>query len=104
MYDKEILSIYLNEKPDENVEEQVVVEDDVSTKPRVLLFNDEIHTFDEVVEQIMKAINCSFDHAEALTWEVHTKGKATVYDGEMDECIRVSSVLEEIDLHTQILM
>jgi len=35
---------------------------------------------------------------------VHTRGKACVYTGEMPECLRVSHVLEEIALHTQIEM
>ncbi len=70
---------------------------------RVILFNDDWHTFDEVIAQIIKATNCSFEKARALTFEVHVKGKAVVYSGELKECLRVSSILEEIALHTQIL-
>jgi ATP-dependent Clp protease adaptor protein ClpS len=68
----------------------------------VILFNDEIHTFDEVIDQLIKALRCDTAKAEALTWEVHTNGKAAVYQGEMSECLKVNSVLEEIGLHTQI--
>ncbi len=71
---------------------------------KVILFNDDIHTFDEVITQLMKAIRCSTDKAESLAWEVHSRGKAVVYTGEMQECLRVNSVLEEIALHTQIEM
>lgn len=70
---------------------------------RVVLFNDEIHTFDEVIGQIIKATGCSPVRAEALTLEVHHVGKAIVYDGDMSQCLRVSGILEEIALHTQIL-
>lgn len=70
---------------------------------RVILFNDDWHTFDEVIAQIIKATNCSFEKARALTFEVHVKGKAVVFSGELNECLRVSSILEEIALHTQIL-
>jgi ATP-dependent Clp protease adaptor protein ClpS len=70
---------------------------------RVMLFNDEWHSFDEVITQIQKATRCSFDVARALTFEVHVKGKAMVFEGALIECLRVSSVLEEIALHTQIL-
>jgi len=69
---------------------------------KVLLFNDDWHTFDEVIAQLMKAINCSFNHARSLAFEVHVKGKAVVFEGKLEECLRVSSVLEEIALHTQI--
>lgn len=75
---------------------------DVNFPAKVILFNDDFHTFDEVIAQIIKAINCSYEKAEAITWEAHNKGKAIVYSGELSECLRVSSVLEEIALHTQI--
>ncbi|HQJ75301.1 MAG TPA: ATP-dependent Clp protease adaptor ClpS [Bacteroidota bacterium] len=69
---------------------------------KVILFNDNIHSFDEVIAQLIKAIKCSTKHAENLAWEVHTKGKACVYEGEIEDCLRVSGILEEIGLHTQI--
>jgi ATP-dependent Clp protease adaptor protein ClpS len=69
---------------------------------KVILFNDEIHTFEEVITQIIKAIRCGREKAEALTWEVHHTGRAMVYAGEMLRCVEVSAVLEEIQLMTQI--
>ncbi|MBM4175516.1 MAG: ATP-dependent Clp protease adaptor ClpS [Ignavibacteria bacterium] len=75
---------------------------DVGLPAKVILFNDEVHTFDEVIAQIIKAVGCSFDKAEAMTLEVHLRGKAVVFFGEISECLKVSGVLEEIALHTQI--
>jgi ATP-dependent Clp protease adapter protein ClpS len=77
---------------------------DVSLQPpaKVILFNDEVHTFEEVITQIIKATGCDTAKAEALTWEVHNTGKAMVFEGEITKCVRVSAVLEEIDLATQI--
>ena len=74
----------------------------IQTPAKVILFNDEVHTFEEVIGQIIKATGCDLTKAEALTWEVHNSGKAMVYEGEMRTCVRVSAVLEEIDLATQI--
>ncbi|MBI3003943.1 MAG: ATP-dependent Clp protease adaptor ClpS [Ignavibacteriales bacterium] len=74
----------------------------VQEPAKVILYNDEVHTFDEVIGQIIKAIRCESVKAEALTWEVHNTGKAVVFEGPMDECMLVSAVLEEIALHTQI--
>ena len=81
---------------------EVATPNDTSLSSKVILFNDEIHDIDEVIQQIVKAISCSESKAEDLAWEVNNKGKACVYDGEMDECLRVSGCLEEIGLHTQI--
>ncbi|MBN1278317.1 MAG: ATP-dependent Clp protease adaptor ClpS [Chlorobium sp.] len=69
---------------------------------RVVLFNDEEHSFDEVIFQIIKAVNCSRSKAEKLTWEVHSKGRAIVYSGSIERCIYISAVLEEIALKTEI--
>ena len=74
----------------------------VQEPAKVILYNDEEHTFDEVIEQIIKAIRCDPAKAEALTWEVHNSGKAAVFEGTMDDCLQVSHILEEIALHTQI--
>jgi ATP-dependent Clp protease adapter protein ClpS len=84
--------------------EQHDLEDEVLTQEpaKVILFNDEVHTFDEVIIQLMKAIRCTQTKAESLAWEVHNSGKAVVYSGEMLKCMEVSSILEEIKLMTQI--
>ncbi|ABL64116.1 ATP-dependent Clp protease adaptor ClpS [Chlorobium phaeobacteroides] len=69
---------------------------------RVVLYNDEEHTFDEVISQIIKAVQCNRQKAERCTWEVHTKGRSVVFVGMIDRCIKVSAVLEEIALKTEI--
>jgi ATP-dependent Clp protease adaptor protein ClpS len=74
----------------------------VDQPAKVILFNDEVHSFDEVIGQIIKATGCDMPKAESLTWEVHTSGKAMVFEGEMDNCLKVSHILEEIALNTQI--
>jgi len=70
---------------------------------KVILFNDDIHSFDEVINQLIKAIGCSFEEARARAFEAHVKGKAAVFSGDLTKCLAVSSILEEIALHTQIV-
>ncbi len=92
----------------EQTHERPEADDDIATTtdrpPRVILFNDNIHTFDEVITQLVKATGCTHDRAESFAMEVHTKGKAAVFEGSVEECIRVTSILDEIGLHTQIEM
>jgi len=83
-------------------ERDVDVDVALQTPARVILFNDEVHSFDEVISQLIKALKCDTITAEGLTWEVHNNGKATVFEGPMEESVKVSGVLEEIALHTQI--
>ena len=84
--------------------EQHELEEDVAIQEpaKVVLFNDEVHTFDEVIVQLIKAVRCTHTRAEGLAWEVHNSGKAVVYTGEIFRCMEVSHVLEEIELMTQI--
>ena len=82
-----------------DIEEQDI---SIGLGSKVVLFNDDWHTFEEVISQIIKATKCSFVEARDKTFEVHTKGKAVVFSGEMSDCLKVSGILEEILLHTQI--
>src|SRR5438067_12983249 len=70
---------------------------------RVILFNDNLHTFDEVGLQIAKATGCTWDEGEAQAWRVHAHGRAPIFEGDVLDCVRVSSVLEEIALRTQVI-
>lgn len=85
---------------------EVLVKEDDGTGSdhpwHVILFNDEVHTFDEVIGQLIKATGCSKGRAEKLAWKVHTEGKANVYEGTFEECFGVQAVLKEIQLVTEI--
>ncbi|MCX7737211.1 MAG: ATP-dependent Clp protease adaptor ClpS [Candidatus Kapabacteria bacterium] len=98
--ESKILNIYSSTETFD--EPEIGVIDGIDLSAKVILFNDDIHSFDEVIEQLIKAINCSYEKAESLAFEVHNKGKACVFEGDLNECLRVSSILEEIALHTQI--
>jgi len=97
---------YASERASPAPETEVAVdveEEERTDEPwRVILYNDEIHTFDEVISQIIKATGCSTAQAEKLAWEVHTNGKAAVYEGSFEDCFKVQGVLREIQLVTEI--
>ena len=78
------------------------VSDAVRSPWRLILYDDDIHTFDEVINQLMKATGCDLSRAEYLTNKVHNEGKATVHEGEFEECLRIDGVLKEIQLVTEI--
>ncbi len=87
----------------EKVHTQVAeISTDVTDRARVILYNDEWHTFDEVIGQLMKAVRCSYPEAEHMAWTVHTLGKCKVFEGPLEACLHVSAVLEEIQLITSV--
>lgn len=78
------------------------VEESVDTPWRLILYDDDIHTFEDVISQLMKATGCSLSEAEDKTWKVHHEGKALVHEGEFEDCLRIDGVLKEIQLVTEI--
>jgi ATP-dependent Clp protease adapter protein ClpS len=91
-------------KPDFIKEPQIQISDDENDlfSAKVILFNDNEHDFDEVIDQLMIAINCSEEKAYLLTMQVHKSGHAVVYSSDYNQCLKVSSILEEIQLKTKI--
>jgi ATP-dependent Clp protease adaptor protein ClpS len=69
---------------------------------QAVLFNDEVHTFDEVILQIQKATGFSLERATEITWRVHNNGKAVVYIGSKTDCEKVAGVLGQIRLLVQV--
>lgn len=88
--------------PQKEVITDVLEEERLDNPWRVILFNDDIHTFDEVIYQVTKATGCSAKGAEKIAWTVHLEGKACAFEGSFEECFRVQGVLREIQLVTEI--
>ena len=83
-------------------ETAVAEQEKVETPWRVVLFDDDVHTFDDVIGQLVKATGWSPERAERHAWAVHTQGKDLVFSGDFFECFRVQGVLREIQLVTEI--
>lgn len=69
----------------------------------VILYNDEIHTFDEVIYQVQKATRVSLKTAFEITLEAHTMGKAVCFRGALPDCEKVVGILREIQLQVEII-
>jgi ATP-dependent Clp protease adaptor protein ClpS len=88
--------------PEIDVLEQTEEEESIATPWRLILYDDDVHTFDEVIDQLIKALGCTLSRAEELTLKVHNEGKALVFEGSFEECLKINSVLQEIQLITEI--
>lgn len=86
----------------ETTRQETGAETELGNPWQVVLFNDEVHTFDEVILQVQKATGCSLERAVEITFRVHHNGKAVVYIGSKDDCGKVASVLKQIRLLTQV--
>jgi ATP-dependent Clp protease adapter protein ClpS len=94
---------YQNENFTEVIEE-ITDSDNTKYGSKVILFDDNYHTFNQVIKQLQKAIGCSEEEGFIHALAVHTTGKSEVYKGDMKNCLRVSTILQEIYLKTRIVI
>ena len=67
-------------------EEVEVLEDVVTSDVRdLVVFNDEVNTFDHVIDTLIKICKHTLEQAEQCTLLIHYKGKCTVKIGSFDE-------------------
>jgi ATP-dependent Clp protease adaptor protein ClpS len=70
---------------------------------KVLLFNCDCHTFDEVEKVVMKATRCTLSRARQISGEVNSRGSAVVYDGPLERCEAVAEVIASIGLRVKVV-
>ena len=64
----------------------------------VIVFDNPINTWDEVIGILQKATGCSLEEAENETWEVHHQGRSVVHHGDRDECERAAAIIRTIGI------
>ena len=64
---------------DEAVIEELIDERDL------VVFNDDVNTFDHVIESLIKVCKHEPEQAEQCTWIIHYKGKCQVKRGDYDK-------------------
>lgn len=72
------------ENPKRQYEEEVLVLDDTDDVYKLVLHNDDVHTFDYVIDSLIEVCKHTLEQAEQCTILVHYKGKCTVKTGSMD--------------------
>lgn len=68
----------------------------------VVLYNDNVHAFDDVVRQVQKATGAPEAEAVAITLQAHETGRAVCFVGACERCQDVADVLREIGLHVEV--
>jgi ATP-dependent Clp protease adaptor protein ClpS len=68
----------------ETVFEEMVLDQVVEMK-NLIVFNDDVNTFDHVIESLVKVCKHDMIQAEQCTWLVHYKGKCQVKKGDYEE-------------------
>ncbi len=56
-------------------------EEIVASEKNLVLFNDDVNTFDYVIETLVEVCEHTFEQAETCAWITHYKGKCSVKSG-----------------------
>ena len=69
----------------EKIQEEVDVLEDYGLNNEIVLFNDDVNTFDHVIDTLIRVCDHTNEQAEQCAILVHYKGKCTVKTGSYDE-------------------
>lgn len=86
----------------EKVQEEVLVEEQLGINHEIVLYNDDINTFDHVIDTLIKVCKHTSEQAEQCAILVHYKGRCTVKTGSFDELKPLCTQLLEAGLSAEI--
>lgn len=87
----------------EKIQEDISVAEKESNQNEIVLYNDEVNTFDHVINTLIYACDHTPEQAEQCTILVHYKGKCTVKTGDFNELKPRCSMLLDAGLSAEII-
>ena len=87
----------------EKIQEDVLLDEVVKKQNEIVLYNDDVNTFDHVIDTLIYACDHTPEQAEQCSIIVHYKGKCTVKTGDYDDLKPRCSMLLDAGLSAEIL-
>lgn len=87
----------------EKIQEEIEVLTQETNQHEIVLFNDDVHTFDYVIDSLIDVCDHTIEQAEQCTWLVHYKGKCTVKTGELKDLKSRCSKLLDLGLSAELV-
>lgn len=87
----------------EKIQEEVAVLEQVSINHEIILYNDDVNTFDHVIDTLISVCNHDELQAEQCAILVHYTGKCGVKTGSYDELKPQCSALLDAGLSAEII-
>ena len=87
----------------EKIQEDVLLDEEVVKQNEIVLYNDDVNTYDHVIETLIQACDPTPDQAEQCSIIVHYKGKCTVKTGPYDDLKPRCSMLLKAGLSAEII-
>ncbi|PQJ14547.1 ATP-dependent Clp protease adaptor ClpS [Aureicoccus marinus] len=86
----------------EKVSVELLLEEQESLQNELILFNDDVNTFEHVITTLIRVCDHSPEQAEQCSLIVHHNGKCTVKTGEYDDLKPRCSALLDAGLSAEI--
>lgn len=83
-------------------QEETVVKKDADKSNSLIIFNDDVNTFDFVIDSLVKVCEHEMVQAEQCTWIIHYNGKCSVKDGSIESLTPMKKALCERGLDAKI--
>ncbi len=77
--------VQMNTNPFTQLDEHVDTLTATASTCHLIVWNDEVNTFEWVIEALMDVCGHSFEQAEQCSYIIHYKGKYAVKDGRYDD-------------------
>lgn len=87
----------------EKVQEEVLEAETLSINNEIVLYNDDVNTFDHVIDTLIRVCQHDELQAEQCALLVHYKGKCTVKTGALDELKPQCAALLDAGLSAEII-
>lgn len=87
----------------EKIQEELDILTEEQKNNEIVLFNDDVNTFDHVIETLVYVCEHTPIQAEQCAWIVHYKGKCTVKTGSYDDLEPRCSLLLDAGLSAEIV-
>jgi ATP-dependent Clp protease adaptor protein ClpS len=86
-----------------NISEGQAYKDGLNSAATLVLYNDNVNTFQYVIDCLAEA--CAFDEiqAEQLTLLTHYKGRAVIRQGSLNDLLDLNNKLQELGLSSEII-
>ena len=87
----------------EKISEELLLEEEVLDQNEIVLFNDDVNTFDHVINTLVNVCDHLPEQAEQCSLIVHYKGKCTVKTGDYDDLKPRCSKLLQAGLSAELI-
>lgn len=87
---------------DTEILEEIQIETLVEKDWKLVVYNDDVNTFDHVIQTLIEICSHSPIQAEQCTLMIHYKGRATVKQGEYEELVQMRTGITDRHINAEV--